>query len=307
MVNPRPADAPAPDIAAVQVAVRGLGARFDDEVLQATKALYAPFRQAVPAGVALRRDLAYGPDPRQRLDLYRPAGGAPAPLLLYVPGGGFTGGDKDGGDGVYGNVGAYFAARGWQVAVMNYRLAPAHAWPAGSEDVARAIDWLLQPGHAELGPTGASGPAAGLVAWGQSAGAAHLAGVVFDPRFAGAASRLRAALLMSGLYDPQAPLRPGPLAYYGDDDAAWPARSPLRGARPGHAPVLLSVAEFDPPDMARQTLQLADRLTALDGHCPPLLQHAGHNHVSTVLSVGTPQDDVGRALLGWLGAAAAPR
>jgi acetyl esterase/lipase len=288
-VSPLPI--PTPDVAAVQAAVRDLGARFDDGVLHATKALYAPWRQPVPATVALRRDLAYGPEPRQRLDLYRPAGGAPAPLLLYVPGGGFTGGDKDSGDGVYGNVGAYFAARGWQVAVMNYRLAPDHPWPAGSEDVARAIHWLLQRGEADLET---------LVAWGQSAGAAHLAGVAFDPRFADAGARLRAVLLMSGLYDPQAPLRPGPLAYYGDDPVAWAQRSPLRLAATGHPPVRLSVAEFDPPDMARQTLQLADRLTVLDGRCPPLLQHAGHNHVSTVLSLGTPLDDVGAAVLGWL-------
>jgi triacylglycerol lipase len=285
-----------PAVTALCEGVRKLGARFDDAVLQATRELYAPHLAPLPPGCSTQRDVAYGPDARHRLDLYLPPGGGTraAPLLLYVPGGGFVGGDKDLGDGFYANVGGLFAGAGFATAVMNHRLAPAHAWPAGSDDVAAAVAWLAANGQAHGADAGR------LCAIGQSAGATHLAGVLFDARFAAAARHVRAGVLMSGLYDAQAPLRPGPLAYFGPDAATYAERSPLRQARPGHARVLLALAELDPAGMARQTLQLADRLAEVDGHCPPLAWLEGHNHVSTVFSLGTAQDDVARVLLDFL-------
>lgn len=287
-------------VEALRAGVRKLGANFDDGVLQATRALYAPCLPAADPDCVIRTDLAYGEHPRQRLDVYLPQIAGAAPVLLYVPGGGFVGGDKAMGQGFYANVGRWFAQQGFLVAVMNYRLAPAAPWPAGSDDVASAIEWLAR--HADAH----GGDARNIRVIGQSAGATHVAGVLFDERFDGAAAHLRSAVLMSGFYEAQAPLRPGPLAYFGADAQAYAQRSPLRLARTGHVPLLLTVAEFDPAAMARHTLWLADRLTELDGHCPPLLRHDGHNHVSTVFSIGTPQDDVARALLAFLRSPAPP-
>jgi triacylglycerol lipase len=61
--------------------------------------------------------------------------------------------------------------------------------------------------------------------------------------------------------------------------------------------VLLSLAEYDPAPFARQTLAMVDALTRARGACPPLQWLAGHNHVSTVMSLGTPQTEVGDALV----------
>lgn len=279
-------------VSVLRSGVRQLGNRFDDSVLEATKALYSGWLRTGEASRTAALELPYGRDARQRLDLYRPADlRGPAPMLLYVPGGGFVAGDKNMGQGFYANVGGYFAAQGFITAVMNYRLAPTSPWPAGSEDVAGAIEWLAREAARW------SGDADRLFVVGQSAGAAHVAGVLFDPAFERAASRIRAAVLMSGFYQAQSPMRPGPLAYFGADESAYANRSPASLVREGHAPVLLTAAEFDPAGMVRQTLLLADRLIELDGQCPPLMLHRGHNHVSTVLSIGTPDDDVGRALL----------
>ena len=67
------------------------------------------------------RDIAYGPDRRQRFDAYVP--GTPrGPLLLLVHGGGWSGGDKRSG-GALAKV-RYFTARGYVVASTNYRLLP---------------------------------------------------------------------------------------------------------------------------------------------------------------------------------------
>ncbi len=69
------------------------------------------------------KDLAYGEDPLQKYDLYLPADGSKAeyPLILYVHGGGFTGGDKGSIDAE--RYGEYLASKGYVVASANYRLA----------------------------------------------------------------------------------------------------------------------------------------------------------------------------------------
>lgn len=281
-------------VAVLREGVRRLGAKFDDQVLQATMALYSPWLRAASGGCEVSRNVAYGDDPRHAVDLYRPAGSDP-PVLLFVPGGGFVAGAKNLDENFYANVGTYFAGQGYLTAVMNYRLAPQHPWPAGCDDVARALGWLSREARRFGGDPGR------VFAIGQSAGATHLAGVLLGEAFGEEAAGVRAAVLMSGgVYDVKPPLRPGPLAYFGADVASYAQRSPARLARPGHVPLLLTVAEFDPPALARETLLLADRLTEVDGRCPPLLWNEGHNHVSTVFSLGTPQEDVGRALLSFL-------
>lgn len=82
------------------------------------------------------RDIAYGPDRRQRFDAYVP--GTPrGPLLLLVHGGAWSGGDKRSA-AVLAKV-RYWTARGYVVVSTNYRLLP-HAHPLEqARDVARAL------------------------------------------------------------------------------------------------------------------------------------------------------------------------
>jgi acetyl esterase/lipase len=87
----------------------------------------------------VERDLAYGNDPKQRLDLSVPA--APGfPTVLFVHGGSLKEGDKA--DDDYKNVCAGFPAAGIACANINYRLAPSSPWPAQAEDVAAAVAWI---------------------------------------------------------------------------------------------------------------------------------------------------------------------
>ena len=122
--------------------------------------------QAQRAGADARSvltDLAYaGASPSQKLDLYLPATGtAPYPVILYIHGGGFSGGDKAGG-----HLAPVLAAlpRGYAVASVNYRLSGEATFPAQINDVKAAIRWL-RAGAArhELDPTR-------IAAWGGSAG-----------------------------------------------------------------------------------------------------------------------------------------
>ncbi|MBP8807649.1 MAG: alpha/beta hydrolase [Kofleriaceae bacterium] len=87
-------------------------------------------------GVTVDTDLAYGPDPAHRLDLYRPRRPGPWPVVFYVHGGGFHMLSKD----THWLMGLAFARAGYLVVNISYRLAPTHRYPAAIEDTCRA--WL---------------------------------------------------------------------------------------------------------------------------------------------------------------------
>lgn len=277
----------ASDIANVRHKVAAMGPNFDEEILGATRALYAPLVRKPSGGVKVTADVAYGSDARQKLDVYQPAGAAEH-VLVYIPGGGFVGGDKNL-DGVfYVNLGNYFASHGILTIVANYRLAPAHAWPAGAQDVAGAVAW------ARANAKSFGGDPARVILFGQSAGATHAATYLFDPSFqpSGQAG-VAAGMLMSGPYSFQGELRPNLKAYFGDDPSRYAERSPLTHVGKSRTPLLLSVAEYDPAFLAVPTYELARAVTLRDGKSPSIAYFAGHNHVSTVMSFGTAQDDVG--------------
>lgn len=275
----------------VAAELRRIGARFDPDVLMATRTLYRAPAQALPwANRPAVHDLSYGPAERHRLDVY-PTDRSNAPVVLFLHGGGFIGGDKRGDPVFYANVGRYFAAHGFLTILANYRLAPAAVWPSGREDVAAILGWVDRHA-AEHG-----GDIQRIVMIGQSAGAAHIAAYLLD-RHSGMRSdgSIRAAALMSGYYRVKAPLVGGPRLYFGEDDATWLERSPAAHLTAMRPPLLLSVAELDPAPIAEQTLDLASTLNALDGSPPRLLWFEGHNHVSTVHGLGVGSDSVGRAL-----------
>src|SRR5215469_8045994 len=78
-----------------------MGPHFDPAILQETRALYQPLLPNASGSVKVWQDVPYAPGERQCLDVYAQAGAAGSPVLLYVPGGGFVGGDKRDDDGFY--------------------------------------------------------------------------------------------------------------------------------------------------------------------------------------------------------------
>ena len=94
--------------------------RYRDLVLQA----YRPLLAGAPkADVSVTRDIAYGSDARQVLDVYRHRDASSAPILIFVHGGAFVRGDKDIDGEVYANVLYYFARHGFIGLNMEYRRA----------------------------------------------------------------------------------------------------------------------------------------------------------------------------------------
>lgn len=93
------------------------------------------------AGVKAHRDLVYveGGHERNKLDLYLPEKAAgPLPLIIWVHGGGWQNGSKDGCPPLR----AGYVAQGYAVASINYRLSGHAVFPAQIDDCKAAIRWL---------------------------------------------------------------------------------------------------------------------------------------------------------------------
>ncbi len=113
-------------------------------------------------------DLAYGKDPKQKLDLYLPKGNLKdAPVFLFLHGGGMREGDR----AHYGYIGRPFVENGIIAAIASYRLTPKHTYPDQPNDTRDAVTWLYEniasyngnPRELYVGGHSAGGHLSGLV------------------------------------------------------------------------------------------------------------------------------------------------
>lgn len=268
--------------------IRTLGSAMTPQFFGESLAMFAPLApRPDAAGCTVERDIAYGPDERHRIDVFRPAtAAAGAPVLLYVHGGGFIQGDKGGPEApFYNNIGAWAAARGMIGATITYRLAPDHQWPAGAEDLAAAIDWL----RANIAERG--GDPARIFISGQSAGAAHVASYVALERLHGDGPPVAGAIMLSGLYDvTRAEHSPFEQAYYGTDAARFAEQSSLTGLIESSIPCLFTIAEYDPFTFQSQAAMLVEDWFAAKREWPRMLYLPDGNHMSAALGIGRPDD-----------------
>jgi acetyl esterase/lipase len=85
-------------------------------------------------------NVKYGDDPKQSLDVYSPTvgKGKKLPVILYVHGGGWTGGDKS-------NVAekpSFFTNKGYVFVSVNHRLSPKASYVEMANDVSSAVKWV---------------------------------------------------------------------------------------------------------------------------------------------------------------------
>ena len=129
---------------------------------------------SVPADgdeITVLRDLPYVRDghQRQKLDLYLPAMGEKRPLIVWIHGGAFRMGSKEGNQ--HDIVPLPYVERGFAVASINYRLSQHAIFPAQIEDCKAAVRWLRA--HAQDYGLDANR----VAAWGPSAGG-HLSSML---------------------------------------------------------------------------------------------------------------------------------
>lgn len=276
--------------------VADLGHKLTMELLADTQAIYRPFHQTEPdPGIPVARDLRYGPNERHRLDVFAEPldGAAKRPALIFVHGGGFVGGDKSRpGSPFYDNVGLWAARQGWVGITMTYRLAPDHQWPAGTDDVEAAVAWVRANAADHGIDTGR------IYVLGQSAGASHVAGYVARTAETGREPEIAGAILASGVYDLTVERKGGGAsAYYGEDPALYPERSPINGLGGADIALVLACAEYDPSFFQDQTLRAAREIFQARRRLPRFVVMPSHNHLSGMLHLGLPGDRLGAEIL----------
>lgn len=223
--------------------------------------------------------VAFGDDPRLKLDVWAPRqrSEAPLPVVTFFYGGGWVDGDRE----EYGFVGRAFAAHGFVTILPDYRLVPNVRFPTFIEDSARAVRWTrdhIAEFGGDPGRINISGHSAGAYIGAMlSLDRHYLADAGVDPAV------VRAAALLSGPYDFY------PFTEQRGRDALghWPRpreTQPITFVRPDAPPMLLMHGTADTVVQPRNSRRLAAALTAA-GATAELKLYPGKSHIDTIKSL----------------------
>jgi acetyl esterase/lipase len=194
-----------------------------------------------PAGVKILKDIAYGPDPKQRMDVYEPATLAPggAPIIFMVHGGAWRFGDKSNSRVVENKV-KYWLPKGFIFISVNNRLLPEADPLKQADDVAAALAFAQKEAPKWGGDPGR------IILMGHSAGAHLVLLISADPSralAAGAKMWRGTVSLDSGAIDVTAIMQDRHLPLFdrafGQDPEFWRAVSPIYQLKAGGPPLLL--------------------------------------------------------------------
>jgi acetyl esterase/lipase len=200
------------------------------------------------------RDLPYGSDPRQRLDVYAPKQTVPAaPTVVFFYGGSWNSGER----GLYTFVGRSLANAGFVTLIPDYRLFPQVRWPDFLRDSAAATAW------AKDRAAGFGGDPGRLFLVGHSAGAYNAVSLAVDPRWLAGAGLskqdLRGAVGIAGPYD-FLPLHSDELKTIFGPETQRPDTQPINHVDGGEPPMLLMAPRHDPVVDPGNSLRMAKRL-----------------------------------------------
>lgn len=222
-----------------------------------------------------------------RADLYfSRLSGDRAPLLIFIHGGGWTGGSKSGGMGFEGLPA--LTAAGYTLASIDYRLAPKYRMPAMIEDAkcavrsfrAHAAEYGINPDRIGILGASAGGQLAALLGTAdESAG--------FDVgEYAGYSSRVQAVVDLAGPSDFLVPFTTGTdykdlaLQVFGTDDPNDPlfaAASPVNWVSPDDAPFLILHGDEDQNVPISQSQELYEALKSAGVQAEMVVvRNAGH-------------------------------
>ena len=227
-------------------------------------------------GVTVTRNVAYGPAPRETLDVYRPRDvSAATPVVVFIYGGAWNSGSK----AVYPFVAATLARTGMVVVVPDYRVYPEVKYPDFLRDCARAVAWTQA--HEPLAADMQRGSST-LFLMGHSAGAYNAAMLALDPawlRDAGAdPGRIAGLIGLAGPYDFLPITDPDVIPIFPD---AGPDTQPITYAGPHSPPTLLLAGTDDRTVRPGNSQRLAARLKA-EGSDATLILYPGIGHVGLV-------------------------
>lgn len=226
--------------------------------------------------------IAYGDDPRQKLDVYVPRHAlAGAPVVVFFYGGSWNSGSRDD----YTFVGEALASRGIVAVVADYRLYPQVRYPLFLEDSARAVAWTRT--HIRE----FSGNAQRMYLMGHSSGGYNAAMLALDANLLGAVGMspkdLRGWIGLAGPYDFLPIENPDvrPVFFW---PLSPPQSQPINHVSRGAPPALLIAASRDDlVDPARNTAGLARKMREI-GVSVQDLYYSRPSHITLVATLSRP-------------------
>ncbi|KQT49622.1 hypothetical protein ASG47_04710 [Devosia sp. Leaf420] len=228
----------------------------------------------------IARDLAYGAEPRQKLDIYAPRNASrPLPVVFFIYGGSWMDGDRHN----YDFAGRALAALGYVTVVADYRLLPEVEYPAFLDDCFMALKWV----EATISEFGGDSSRIGLM--GHSAGAYNAIMLALHPNYLAQSTITKSVRCVVGLS--------GPYDFFPFDGkitmrtfGAVPNprdTQPIEHVRNTAAPMFLATGDKDGLVYPRNTVALAKRLrgvgvTVEEKHYPQL------GHPQTLIAFSRP-------------------
>jgi triacylglycerol lipase len=285
-----------PDIAA---RLRQIGPVVDPS---GTAGIYRPLQPKAPyRGVTVTRDLSYGADTRQIMDVFAPAAAvaapppvtpaapavtvplpvtppiaAPRPVLIFVSGGA---GNRiepvPAGDAFYDNIMLWAVSSGMTAINMQRLAGTGRELDDPARDVARVVDWV-QRNIARY-----SGDPNRLFIWAHSAGNGPVGAYIGNPQLHSLKGHgLKGAVLM------------------GATSSILPATVTAGLAKTG-IPLFVGAGEIDLPGAVTFVDTLKDELCKAS-RCPATMIFKDHSHMSAVFSPNTADQSVTGPILDWM-------
>ena len=241
-------------------------------------------------GVGVSKDILYGDEPLQDLDIYYPKPLAQAmktnttikqeyPMVVFVHGGSWESGNKE----EYAFVGQSLAQAGYVTAVINYRKAPEHVYPDYVEDTAQAIAWSYKNAkrfHANPERFAVVGHSAGAFN-----AVAAIANEDFLKPYGIKPTDISAVIGIAGPYSYDFRKFSSVTAFAADatPDEVMPDRQ-IKGAQP---PYLLLTAEKDKVVYATNTIKMTQALKAA-GVTVQTSEIKGASHATSIGAMAPP-------------------
>ena len=244
----------------------------------------AALRARMPDALAL----AYGPHPRERLDLFLPGGVERPPLQAFFHGGYWRSGEKE----RYSYIAEAFLDAGAAAAIVEYALVPGVDMDELVRQCRAAVSWLAAAAD-RLGFDGER-----IHVSGHSAGG-HIVAMLMADGWEGAGI-VKSGLGLSRLYE----LEPIRLTYLNEtlglDPAAAARNSPALLTPAGAAPLLLAVGGDERAEFLRQQQAMED---AWLGEGVPITSSVlpGHNHYTIVELLGDADGELAAAVRRQMG------
>lgn len=226
--------------------------------------------------------ISFGPQARQKLDIWVPTAPAKGPrdVIVFFYGGRWNSGDRE----LYGFVGRALAARGYVVVLPDYRRVPEVRFPGFVEDGAAAVAWVQKniPSY--------GGNPARIHLSGHSAGAHIAALLTLDPhwlRAVGApAHSVRSFAGLAGPYDFLPFTSDASRAAFGQMPDPKPSQ-PITFARKDAPPMLLLTGSTDTTVKPRNSSALALAQSKLGARAHTLF-YEGIGHSDIIMAIARP-------------------